>query len=281
MNAIARKLQTVGEVTLLIKDIQLMILFVEMFKTEWLIFFLTSPLSLVVKPLLGTALLLMGALQILRHAKAEKQTPELWIVSLFGVSSIMCSNISIWGGIGAMAAGVKFAAGPWFFLASLVLGLVMQVLLIGTHAYLAAKAPPNSVARVHHTQAIMQNFFLGLQFSACIVTMVFAIFLPVAPPVSAAFAMLTGAIIFAHILWRLIPHTDRIAIKAFFGFAKPEVTHIPLKTEKPLLAAKAPDQEIAFNEDTQHSRAGTFFGPEPYIPANDEIQEYELSAAEI
>lgn len=231
MNSIQKKMRTFANVIFVIKDTQFAILFAHMFKAQWLYFFMTSPLSLVVKPVLGSALLILAALQLYQFATTRKKSPELWIMTLLGVSSVLLSNVSIWGGIIALSTGMVFTAGPVFFLAAITTGLLMHLLLTGMHVYQAFKAPKNSNERMHHMQATIQNSLVAAQFAFCVVAMVFTVFTPISPVVSAVFASLAVAMILSMIIWRIIPREHKLAIKEYFGFSKPEATLEP--TQEP------------------------------------------------
>lgn len=214
--------QTLLQVILFIKDTQLFVLFMGMFKTEWFIAFVGSPLSLVVRPLLALSLLALAAMQIYHISTIEKRTAEHWIMAIFGAACVLLSNISVWGGIVSFATGVAFVAGPICFFASLAVGALMQALLAVRNGYLAFTAELNSVERMHQTQALVQNLLLGAQFVACSLAMIFALLVPISPVVTAVCSIVAVSLILSTILWRLIPHEHKLTIKSFFGFAKPE-----------------------------------------------------------
>jgi hypothetical protein len=221
MTSLKEKLETFAKVTVFIKDSQFLILFTEMIKREWLIGFMTSPAALVVRPLLATSLLILGILQLYLLITTKKRTAEMWITSFCGLSCVILSNISVWGGIGAFFAGASFVAAPWCFLASLGSAFVMHFLLASHHAYQAYHAEKGSVARIHHMQATIQNTLIGAQFAFCVIAMVFTVFAPISPPVSAVFGILAVSLILSIMIWRMIPHEHKLTVKAFFGFGKP------------------------------------------------------------
>lgn len=214
--------QTLLQVILFIKDTQLFVLFMGMFKTEWFIAFVGSPLSLVVRPLLALSLLALAVMQIYYISTIEKRTAEHWIMAILGGACVLLSNISVWGGIVSFATGVAFVAGPICFLASLVVGALMQTLLAVRNGYLAFTAEQNSVERMHQAQALVQNLLLGAQFVACSLAMVFALVVPISPVVTAVCSIVAVSLILSMIIWRLVPHEYKLTIKSFCGFAKPE-----------------------------------------------------------
>ena len=99
----------------------------------------------------------------------------------------------------------------------------MQLILSGEQAYRAFMAEHHSAEQMHHLQALVQNIIAGVQFAACIAALVFTVFAPLTPIVSGACAVLAVSLIVSVMAWRLIPHENKLAIKSFFGFAKPVV----------------------------------------------------------
>lgn len=266
MASFKEKFQTVAQITMIIKDTQLAVLFMEMFKLEWFIAFNASPAAFVVKPILGLALLLLGIMQLIRMFTEKNKTPDMWIMTILGITSILLSNISIFGGITAKLLGVAFKAAPLYFLASLVVGCFMQLLLMGYHCYAASQAKENSVERMHHLQAIVQCGILAAQFAVCSLAVALAVMFPISAPVTAALSVLAVSSLVSVIVWRLIPHSYKLAIKGYLGFGKPslpslgERTPLLVNVDSADLAVMATDIEA--DRETTHSAGLSIFSEE-------------------
>jgi|GEM_PF-6510887 len=230
-------LDGVTDTALLIKDHLNMMLFLEMSNAQWIMAFNASPVSLGILPILATSMLVISAIQIYQFYKQKNKSVDGWINTIGGTLASVLANISIYGGIVAVWAGVSFAAGPWIFLAAASVGLVNQAVMFALHMKRAIQSPENSVQRMEHVQATIHHALMLIMCAVIVTSVVFVMLTPAAPMVGTVFSLLVVSLIAAAMIWRCLPHERKLAIKAFFGMGKPEEAEEVLenKSEKALL----------------------------------------------
>lgn len=205
----------------LLKDSQLLIFFMCVCNAQWLSAFNASPLSVVVNMLIATPLLVLAVTQLYALYKEKNRSLELWLNTIGLLIAAIASNIAIYSMTLTAWAGLSFAAGPWIFFGTMMLGVVQQISLFVVHAVKAYQAPENSVLRRHHQQAMFEHARMLALAGTSLIAVVFAMFTPAAPVVATVFAALTVSLLVASIVWSLLPHERKLQVKAFFGFEKP------------------------------------------------------------
>ncbi|MBA3537922.1 MAG: hypothetical protein H0T84_15180 [Tatlockia sp.] len=189
---------------------------------EWLRSFNSSPIGLIIKPIFSITLLALAFMQAYNLYEAKQFDVEKILFSLATFLSAGMNNVSTFGGIAAAAMHISFAAGPWFLLSSMIIGLTQQTGMLIFHCYKAYFAIPGSTHRMHHLQAAMHNIFNGFLIVSMMMTVVFALLSPGAPAVLATFTILGISMLVTNFLWRNISSKSRQDLKHFFGFGKPE-----------------------------------------------------------
>jgi hypothetical protein len=199
---------------------------------EWLRAFNSSPWGLIIKPVFSITLLVLAFLQAYNLYETKQFSLEKILFSLASFLSAGMNNISTFGGIAATAMHISFAAGPWFLLGSMIIGITQQTGMMIFHFYKAYSATPGSIHRMHHLQAAMHNIFNGFLIVSMMMTVIFALLSPGAPVVLATFTIFGISMLAANLLWRNISYKSRKELKHFCGFGKPEVERI--HAENPL-----------------------------------------------
>lgn len=207
-----------------IKETQDIALFTTMADARWYSAFGASPLFFVMLPFIGVLITINALINAYNFSKASNKNLDQW----FGfVVSALCAAlgcVSLYGAAISVFLGVSFAAGPWFFLSSLMVASLHQVTMLGINFARAYEALPGSAQRMHHLQAAINNLFLlGLLGSAVGSVLFVMLFPSVAPLVGAGCAIGAVALTGLDILWRIVPHNWKLTIKGFLHLGKPEL----------------------------------------------------------
>lgn len=212
----------VQKAVLYIKEIQDVLLFGAMSNSRLFLLFGGSPLYYIVLPFIGVLLTALAAINAYQLAKATNKNFDQWFNVICSAFGALGASISLYGGAIATALGVSFAAGPWFFLASVTLAAIHQMVMLNLSIYRAYESLAGSVQRMHYIQAALFSLFIIGLLATVIGAVVFVLLTPAAPVAGASFAI--AALVFTVIgaLWRQAPHNWKLAIKGMLGLAKPE-----------------------------------------------------------
>lgn len=247
-----------------VRDIQLAVIFMEMLNAEWLTAFSASPVALVVQPVLCLSLLMLAALQIRQLYKAEKRPLSMYLAVLFGVTCALLSNVSTVGGILTVWAGMAFAAGPWIFLSSLSLALLMQA---GFFLWRLGKALScaDPEERKQHIEAAIGHAVAGTQLAFCILATMFTIFFPISAPVSAVFSALVVSMVLGQMLWSVLPEDYKQSVKSWVGLGTgKDESH---ESEEPVVANGQDALPAAMKEPVHHTPGLSIFSSGTKVPA--------------
>ncbi len=205
-----------------VKDtFQSVLLFVR-FSASRLRHFNASPWGMVLKSIFSLTLLALVLLQAYNLYQTKEFGLDKVLPLVSSLASALLNNTSTFGGIIASGMHTTFVAGPWFLLASMIVGFSQQVGMFLFHCYQAFKAEPGSINRMHHLQAAVSNVFNAILIVSMMMTVIFALIIPgAAPAVLATFTVIGITMLAATFLWRNISHGSRLQIKQFFGFGKP------------------------------------------------------------
>lgn len=205
-----------------IKEIQDAGLFALMADSRIFIAFNGSPLYFVMLPFLGFLLTVMAVINGYYLAKSANKNFDKWFGFITSAICALLASISLYGAALATAYEFSFAAGPWFFLSSVVLVSLHQMVMLGLNSYRAYESLKGSVQRMHYIQAIINNLF-NLGLAAAITGSIFFVMLfPVAPVLGSAFALTAVALTLLNMAWRLLPSNWKQMIKNILFLGKPE-----------------------------------------------------------
>ncbi|MBA2711842.1 MAG: hypothetical protein H0U57_14785 [Tatlockia sp.] len=185
--------------------------------------FNTSPWGLVLKTIFSLTLLVLVLLQAYNLYQSKQHGLDKVLPLFASLSSALLNNTSTFGGIIASAMHTTFLAGPWVLLASMIIGFSQQFGMFLFHSYKAFKSWPDSIERMHHLQAAMNNVFNAVLIISMMMTIVFALLIPGTAPVAlATFTVIGVGMLAANFIWRNISHRSRIQLKQMLGFGKPD-----------------------------------------------------------
>lgn len=213
---------------LYVKEVQDLGLFAAMANSQIYQLLIASSLYFVMLPFLGLLMTVLTLIDAYRLAKASNQNFDKW--SSFIISSIctVCASVSLYGTAASLIWGFSFAAGPWLFLSSLLVGLSQQLFMLGLSVYRAYESARDPVQRLHYIQAVWQHAFITGLVIAITGAVVFLLLTPAAPLIGSISACTAIALTGMNMLWRVIPYHWKQAIKGQLNLGKPQVTEQPL-----------------------------------------------------
>jgi hypothetical protein len=214
--------QTIRKATLGVKETGESGLFTIFSNRAWLQAFNASAFHFILMPIMGLTFLINMAIDWYQLKKAANKNYLLWLSVFASTLSALAANTAIWGTLTADILGTSFAAGPWFFIVALSIGLAMNSLMFALNLYQAFKAPKGSGERVAYLQSAVNSVFNMLILGAIMATVSVALISPAGPLITMAIALTAVALTLANLSWRLMPHDWKLAIKGVFGFAKPD-----------------------------------------------------------
>lgn len=184
--------------------------------------FYGSLLFYIMFPFVGV---LLGVLAIINGYQLSISTNknfDQWSRFITSVLATVIGGVSLFGGAISAAMGITFLAGPVFFLSSIAIGFVHQLIMLGINCYRAYESEKNSNQRMHYIQAALNNLFILGLLTSIMGAIIFALLTPVAPLVGGIFALTVVALTIANATWRLMPHNWKLFIKEQLSLGKPE-----------------------------------------------------------
>ena len=212
------------------KEFLQMTLFSGISNSHWIMAFNASPLSLLVKGFLGISLVLLALLQALQFILAANKNLDGLLGALSSLTSSVLSNVSLYSGILGRIFGFTFAAGPWFFVAGISIGLLYQLTMTGLNLYRAFSADPGSAQRMHYVQASLNNGFNILQMCIMLPAVILVMIAPVSPVAAGIFCLLVVVLVAINCTWRLAPVDKKEQLKNTLGLGKPDESNNLVET---------------------------------------------------
>ncbi len=213
-----RRLQTA---MLLFREALQSIMFSAMSNRFWFEIFNDSPISLANKGLLSFTTLMLALFQLYFFYYSPNKNIDGWLTISSALTGSILSSIAMYGAILSSILSFTFAAGLWFFMAGLLVGLLTQLILLGINFYRSFEAEPGSAQRKHYQQAALYNGFKMIQIALSIIALVFTLIIPVTPIVAAISCFAVVGLIAAHIAWRFGPSHAKQEIKQMISLGKP------------------------------------------------------------
>lgn len=227
---------------LYLKEIQDIGLFGVMINSRWFAAFSGSPLYFVMLPFIGVLLTILAGINGYQFATTNNKNFDKLLALIVSLICAACASVSLYGAVIATAMGVSFAAGPWFFLASVILAGLHQSVMFGLNLYRAYESRKEPVQHMHYLQAVLSNLFIFSLLSVIAGSVIFVMLTPVAPVVGSAFAIAAVALTAVTMIWQLTPYNWKQAIKEFLHLGKTEIAEQPLPNRAKL--ADTPDSEL-------------------------------------
>ena len=239
----------VQRAVLYIKEIQEVGLFAVMADSRLFMAFGGSPLYYVMLPFIGLLSSVLAVINGYQLAKASNKNFDKWFGFVVSAICAVLASVSLYGAALSTAYGLAFAAGPWFFLASVSLAFCHQLVMLGLNGYRAYESFKGSSQRMHYIQAALNNLFnLGL-LTGVIGAVVFVMLSPIAPLVGSICAITAVTFTFTNIVWRVLPPSWKRTIKGLFYLEKPE---LPQHDEPKYSSDSAPVPSL--DKEVQHHR---------------------------
>lgn len=186
--------------------------------------FTGSPQYFVMLPMMGGLLTILALIDAYFLATASNKNFDKWLQLIVSAVCTVLSSISIYGSILSTVLGFTFAAGPWLFFSSVLVGCIHQTVMMGVNLQRTVESPNNSIQRMHFLQAALNNLFVLSLLMAILGSVVFVMLSPIAPIVGSACAILAMTLTAADILWRLLPHPWKLIIKEAVSVGKPKIS---------------------------------------------------------
>lgn len=224
--------ETVRKLALYVREIQEMGLYRIMADPKMFASFSGTALYFIMLPMIAILLTINAVINGIQLVQARNKNIDKWLQFIMSSLGAIATSVSLYGGVIATALGVTFAAGPWFFLSGIALGLINQLFFLGLNIARAVDSPPNSIERMHHLQAALNNAYVSLLLAVIIGVITFVLLSPVLPLAGTICAFAAAGLIAAGFLWRLCPHRWKIGIKNALHLGKPDI-------EKQYLSDKA------------------------------------------
>ncbi|WP_181951438.1 hypothetical protein [Legionella sainthelensi] len=207
-----------------IRETQEMALFATMADARLSAAFRMSPLFYIMLPFIGFLLTLNAIANGYQLARANNKNVDQWF---FFITSMICAalaSISLYGAALSEILSFTFAAGPWFFFSSLIVGLVSQLIMLGVNLHRAAESPQGSIQHAHYIQAAFNNTFVLSLLTTVLGAVIFVMLFPtVAPVVGSAFAITAVVLTALDVLWQVMPQNKKQRIKVWFSINEPNL----------------------------------------------------------
>jgi hypothetical protein len=218
-----------------LREAQEVALFATMTNSRWFAAFGASPLFFIVLPFISLLLTINAMINGYHLAKASNKNLDHWFGFITSAVCAALASVSLYGAALSVLVGFSFAIGPWFFFSSLMVAFTHQMTMMGINFYRVYEMLSGSTQRMHYVQAALNNLFnLGF-LTAAAGSVVFVLLFPTMAPASGVgFAVTAVTFTLLDMLWRIIPHNLKIAIKGYLNLAKPGAEQEPL--DKPLAA---------------------------------------------
>ncbi|WP_298626988.1 hypothetical protein [uncultured Legionella sp.] len=247
---------------LYIKETQDVGLFGVMADSRLFAAFSGSPFYFVMLPFIGLLLTVLALINGYDLATAKNQNFDKWFEFVISLVCAALASVSLYGAVIATSLGLSFAAGPWFFLSSVVLAGIHQSVMLSLNIYRAYEALAVSSQRMHYIQAALNNAFIISLLTSIAGAVTFVLLTPIAPVVGSACAISAAALTGLNLLWRMAPHNWKLAIKEFLQLAKPDL----LLNEEQIHLSIVPYNVASLNSPLGYSHS-RLFAPFDYSAA--------------
>lgn len=240
-----------------IRETQEVALFSTMADARWYSAFGGSPLFFIMLPFIGILLTINALMNAYKLIQANNKNLDQWFNFITSATCAVLASISLYGAVLSAFMGISFAAGPWFFLSSLILGITHQTIMMSLNFYRAYEAWADRSQRMHYVQAALNNVFVLGLLSAAIGAVLFIMLFPsVAPILGIACAMSAATLTLFDMMWRTIPHNGKVWIKERLHMGKSELSQndIQLQLAKGLIPGDEEAQEINPNHHRLFTR---------------------------
>ncbi|KTD65172.1 hypothetical protein Lsan_0847 [Legionella santicrucis] len=207
-----------------IRETQEMALFATMADARLSTAFRTSPLFYIMLPFIGFLLTLNAIANGYQLAKANNKNFDQWIFFITSMTCAALASISLYGAALSEILSFTFAAGPWFFFSSLIVGLASQLVMLGVNLYRASESPKGSIQHAHYIQNALNNSFVLSLLTTVLGAVIFVMLFPtVAPAAGSAFAITAVVLTALDILWQVMPQNKKQKIKEWFYINEPDL----------------------------------------------------------
>ncbi|STX28882.1 Uncharacterised protein [Legionella beliardensis] len=192
---------------------------------KWLTTFNNSPVGLVLRPILGSVLLILLIHQAYEFYILAQFNLAKFLDFIVNLISTTLTNMAFTGSLAATVWHVSFVLGPWLMMGAFAIGFIHQIGLFGYNLYNYLIADKQAT-RTHYLQATVNNLFNSLLFAAAIICSALAIASPAAPIVLSVFSVLVASLIVANLVWRNMPDAMKQKIKQTLSIEKQETNEL-------------------------------------------------------
>lgn len=229
-----------------IREINEIGLYATMIDSRLFTYFKISPVFYIVLPFLAVLLSINALITGIQLVQADNKNLDRLIRLLSSLISAVLASCSLYGAAFSMITGYTFAAGPWFFLSSLLVVMAHQFIIMGINIKRFRDASHNSVQKYHYLQEIVNTFYVLCVLGSALGATVFVMFLPAAfPLIGATFSVLTILLIAIGIGWRIIPENWKILTKNSFNLTPPETEPSIINVDDLLAEAAAVQKPVS------------------------------------
>lgn len=204
-----------------VKEAQESVLFTLFTNRGWFEGFNAHPLHYFFMPILGLTFLINASLDWYHFKKAMNKNLELLMMALASTLSALGAITAIAGTLMGHALGFSFFLGPYFFIAALGVGMVVQSSLFALNGYRAYMAPSGSEYRRQHVQSMISQLLILTTLLAIIASVIVVMVVPGGPVISAAIAGAAVALTLVNLGWRAMPTDSKEWFKKAIGLSKP------------------------------------------------------------
>jgi len=194
-----------------------------MAKNSWYVWLGASPLLLILLPLIGLSLAGMAALDIYNLVKAANKNMDKWLGAIFASLSTVLAGVSISSLVLGTIFNFTWAAGPWFFLSSVLAFSSYNLFNMGITLMRILESPQGSPQRMHFLQQMVAQLNMCLTAAMVIGSVLIVVLFPGSPVLAAVFAGGSALMTLVNISWRFMPESMKASLKSFFGFTKPDI----------------------------------------------------------
>ncbi|KTD10760.1 hypothetical protein Lgra_1726 [Legionella gratiana] len=216
-----------------IRETQEMALFATMADARLSAAFRTSPLFYIMLPFIGFLLTLNAMANGYQLARANNRNFDRWFFFITSMTCATLASISLYGAALSEILSFTFAAGPWFFFSSLIVGLASQLVMFGLNLHRVSESPKGSIQQAHYIQATFNNAFVLSLLTTVLGAVIFVMLFPaVAPAAGSAFAITAVVLTALDILWQVMPQNQKQKVKEWFNINKPDLEQDATASQK-------------------------------------------------